>query len=145
MAKSVRDTMTTQPASVDRSKPISDAARVMRDENVGSLPVVEEGRLIGVITDRDIVIRLVAEGRDLDSATVGEAYSDQPVTVEPDQDLDDALRLMARYQVRRLPVAEGDRLVGILAQADVALEEKEKATGEVVQAISEPSGPTAAG
>jgi CBS domain-containing protein len=140
MAKTVRDTMTTDPASVDRSKPVVDAARLMRDQNIGSLPVVEEGRLIGVITDRDIVIRLAAEGRDFESATVGDAYSDQPITVEPDQDLDEALMLMARYQVRRLPVAEGDRLVGILAQADVALEEKEKTTGGIVQAISEPSG-----
>jgi CBS domain-containing protein len=140
MAKTVRDTMTTQPAAVDRSRPIVEAARLMRDQSIGSLPVVEEGRLIGVITDRDIVVRLVAEGRDLESGTVGDAYSDQPVTVEPDQDLDEALKLMARYQVRRLPVAEGDRLVGILAQADVAREEKEKTTGEVVQAISEASG-----
>jgi CBS domain-containing protein len=139
MAKTVRDTMTTQPASVERSRPVADAARLMRDQNVGSLPVVEEGRLIGMITDRDIVVRLVAEGRDLESATVGDSYSDQPVTVEPEQELDEALMLMARHQVRRLPVIEGDRLVGILAQADVALEEKEKATGEVVQAISEPT------
>jgi CBS domain-containing protein len=93
-----------------------------------------------MITDRDIVVRLVAEGRELESTSVGEAYSDQPVTVEPEQDLDDALTLMARYQVRRLPVTEGDRLIGMLAQADIALEEKEKTTGEVVQAISEPSG-----
>ena len=140
MAKTVRDTMSTQPASVERSRPVAEAARVMRDQNIGSLPVVEEGRLIGMITDRDIVVRLVAEGRDLESATVGDAYSDQPVAVEPEQELDQALTLMARYQVRRLPVTEGDRLVGILAQADVALEEKEKATGEVVHAISEPSG-----
>lgn len=140
MAKTVRDTMTTQPASVERSRPVTEAARLMRDQNVGSLPVVEEGRLIGMITDRDIVVRLVSEGGDLGSATVGDAFSDQPVTVEPDQDLDQALTLMARYQVRRLPVTDGDRLVGILAQADVALEEKEKAVGEVVHAISEPSG-----
>jgi CBS domain-containing protein len=140
MAKSVRDTMTTQPATVERSRPVAEAARIMRDQNVGSLPVVEEGRLIGMITDRDIVIRLVAEGRDLESTSVADAYTDQPVTVEPEQDLDDALTLMARYQVRRLPVTEGDRLIGMLAQADVALEEKEKTTGEVVQAISEPSG-----
>jgi CBS domain-containing protein len=140
MAKSVRDTMTTQPATVERSRPVAEAARIMRDQNVGSLPVVEEGRLIGMITDRDIVIRLVAEGRELESTSVGDAYTDQPVTVEPEQDLDDALTLMARYQVRRLPVTEGDRLIGMLAQADVALEEKEKTTGEVVQAISEPSG-----
>jgi CBS domain-containing protein len=140
MAKTVRDTMTTQPASVERSRPVAEAARLMRDQNVGSLPVVEEGRLIGMITDRDIVVRLVAEGRELESTSVGEAYSDQPVTVEPEQDLDDALTLMARYQIRRLPVTEGDRLIGMLAQADIALEEKEKTTGEVVQAISEPSG-----
>ena len=140
MAKTVRDTMTTQPASVERSRPVAEAARLMRDQNVGSLPVVEEGRLIGMITDRDIVVRLVAEGRELESTSVGEAYSDQPVTVEPQQDIDDALTLMARYQVRRLPVTEGDRLIGMLAQADIALEEKEKTTGEVVQAISEPSG-----
>jgi CBS domain-containing protein len=140
MAKSVRDTMTTQPATVERARPVAEAARIMRDQNVGSLPVVEEGRLIGMITDRDIVIRLVAEGRELESTSVGDAYTDQPVTVEPEQDLDDALQLMARYQVRRLPVTEGDRLIGMLAQADVALEEKEKTTGEVVQAISEPSG-----
>jgi CBS domain-containing protein len=140
MAKTVRDTMTTQPASVERSRPVAEAARLMRDQNVGSLPVVEEGRLIGMITDRDIVVRLVAEGRELESTSVGEAYSDQPVTVEPEQDLDDALTLMARYQIRRLPVTEGDRLIGMLAQADIALEEKEKTTGEIVQAISEPSG-----
>jgi CBS domain-containing protein len=140
MAKSVRDRMTSQPTTIERSRPVTDAARLMRDNNVGSLPVVEDGRLIGMITDRDIVVRVVAEGRDLDSATVADAYSDQPVTVEPEQDLDEALTLMARYQVRRLPVTEGDRLVGMLAQADVALEEKEKTTGEVVQAISEPSG-----
>jgi CBS domain-containing protein len=107
---------------------------------VGALPVVDDGRLIGMITDRDIAVRVVAEGRDLGSTTVGDAHTDQLVTVQPEQDLDDALALMARYQVRRIPVTDGDRLVGILAQADIALDEKEKVTGEVVQSISEPSG-----
>jgi CBS domain-containing protein len=139
MAKTVRETMTAEPTSVDRSQSLLEAARLMRDQDVGSLPVTEEGRLIGMITDRDIVTRGVAEGRDLASATVGDAYSPEPVTVEPDHDLDEALRLMARHQVRRLPVVERDRLVGIVAQADVALEEKEKKTGEVVEAVSEPS------
>jgi CBS domain-containing protein len=139
MAKTVRETMTAEPTSVDRSQSLVEAARFMRDQDVGSLPVTEEGRLIGMITDRDIVTRGVAESRDLASATVGDAYSPEPVTVEPDHDLDEALRLMARHQVRRLPVVERDRLVGIVAQADVALEEKEKKTGEVVQAVSEPS------
>jgi CBS domain-containing protein len=139
MAKTVRETMTAEPTTVDRSRSLVDSAQLMRDQDVGSLPVTEEGRLIGVITDRDIVIRVVAEGRDVVSATVGDAYSPDPVTVDPGDDLDEALRLMARHQVRRLPVVEGDRLVGILAQADVALDEKEKKTGEVVQAVSEPS------
>ena len=139
MAKTVRETMTAEPTTVDRSRSLVDSAQLMRDQDVGSLPVTEEGRLIGVITDRDIVIRVVAEGRDVVSATVGDAYSPDAVTVDPGDDLDEALRLMARHQVRRLPVVEGDRLVGILAQADVALDEKEKKTGEVVQAVSEPS------
>jgi CBS domain-containing protein len=137
MSKSVRDTMTAKPRSIDASQAIDDAARLMRDEDVGSLPVTDQGRLIGVITDRDIVIRVVAEGG-RDSATVADALSRNPVTVAPDDDLEEALRLMARHQVRRLPVVEDDRLVGIVAQADVALAEKEKKTGEVVEAISEP-------
>jgi CBS domain-containing protein len=139
MGKTVQDTMTTQPTSVERDRSVVEAARLMRDENVGSLPVVEGGRLIGMITDRDIAVRVVAEGREPESVTVGEAHSDQPISVEPGNDLDEALTLMARYQVRRLPVTEGDRLVGMLSQADIALEEKEKTTGEVVQSISEPS------
>jgi CBS domain-containing protein len=138
MAKSVRDTMTAEPRSIDSSQQIVEAARLMRDEDVGSLPVLEDGRLVGMVTDRDIAVRVVAEGRKPEATTVGEASSRDLVTVEPDHDLDDALLLMARHQVRRLPVVEGERLVGILAQADVALAEKEKKTGEVVEAISEP-------
>ena len=135
MATSVRDTMTTNPTSIDASKPVADAARIMRDEDVGSLPVSEEGRLIGVITDRDIVVRVVAAGRD-DSASVADVVSRNPVTVTPDADLDQALELMARHQIRRIPVVEEDRLVGIVAQADVARVGKEKQTGELVEAIS---------
>jgi CBS domain-containing protein len=138
MAKSVRDTMTAEPRSIDSSQPIVEAARLMRDEDVGSLPVVEDGRLVGMVTDRDIAVRVVAEGRKPEATTVREASSRDLVTVEPDHDLDDALLLMGRHQVRRLPVVEGERLVGILTQADVALAEKEKKTGEVVEAISEP-------
>ena len=136
MGKSVRDTMTNQPTSIDVSQSVGDAARVMRDEDIGSLPVTDQGRLIGVITDRDIAVRVVAEGR-ADSATVADALSRNPVTVTPEHDLDDALKLMARHQVRRLPVVEDERLVGIVAQADVALVAKEKQTGELVESISE--------
>ncbi|MGH2921366.1 MAG: CBS domain-containing protein, partial [Gaiellaceae bacterium] len=83
MAKSVRDTMTAEPRSVDSSQPIVEAARLMRDEDVGSLPVVDDSRLIGMITDRDIALRVVAEGRSPEATTVGEAFSRDPVTVEP--------------------------------------------------------------
>ncbi len=139
MTKSVRDTMTADPRSIALGDPIVKAARLMRDEEVGSLPVIEQGRLVGMLTDRDIAVRVIAEGKSSESTTVAEVFSRDPVVAEPDQDLDEALRLMARHQVRRLPVVEDDRLVGILAQADVALEEKEKKTGELVESISQPS------
>jgi CBS domain-containing protein len=138
MAKRVRDTMTPDPRAVAPDESIAEAARLMRDQDVGSLPVIEEGRLVGMLTDRDITVRVIAEGRSPQTATVGEVFSHNPVTVEPNEDLAEALRLMARHQVRRLPVVESDRLVGILAQADVALEEKERKTGELVESISQP-------
>ena len=139
MAKTVGDAMTQNPRSIGASDSVVEAARLMRDEHVGSLPVTEEGRLVGIITDRDITTRVVAEAAVLETTSVGDIYSREPVSVEPDHDLDEALQLMARHQVRRLPVVESGRLVGILAQADVALEEKEKRIGELVEAISEPS------
>ena len=139
MAKSVRDTMTANPRSITPGDPIVEAARLMRDEDIGSLPVTEEGRLVGMVTDRDIAVRVIAEGKSPESTTVGEVLSRDPVAAEPEQDLDEALRLMAQHQVRRLPVVEEDRLVGILAQADVALEEKDKKTGGLVESISQPS------
>jgi CBS domain-containing protein len=139
MAKSVRDVMTPGVRTVSGSQSLSDAAEVMRGEDVGSVPVVEEGRLAGIITDRDIVTRAVAERRDPQTVKVDEVASRELVTVEPDQDLDEALALMARHQVRRLPVVEEGRLVGMLAQADVALEAKEKKVGETIEEISKPT------
>jgi CBS domain-containing protein len=139
MTKSVRDTMTADPRSITPGDAIVEAARLMRDEDIGSLPVTDEGRLVGMLTDRDIAVRVIAEGKSAQTTTVGEIFSRNPVVAEPDQDLDEALHLMAQHQVRRLPVVEDDRLVGILAQADVALEEKETKTGELVESISQPS------
>ena len=139
MAMSVRDVMTPGVRTVSASQSLADAAEVMKGEDVGSVPVVEEGRLTGILTDRDIVTRAVAERRDPQTVRVEEVVSRELVTVEPDQDLDEALALMARHQVRRLPVVEEGRLVGMLAQADVALEAKEKKVGETVEEISKPT------
>jgi CBS domain-containing protein len=139
MAKSVRDAMTDDPRSIGAAESVVEAARLMRDEHIGSLPVTEDERLVGMITDRDITTRVVAEGSVPETMSVGDVYSRDLISVEPDKDLEEALQLMARHQVRRLPVVENGRLVGIVAQADIALTENEKKTGELVEAISEPS------
>src|SRR5919106_2744862 len=137
MAKSIRDAMTNNPRHVEPSTSVAEAAKLLKSENVGSLPVTEGDRLVGMVTDRDIVVRVVAEGKDVQSATVGEIASRDLVTIDPQQDLDEALRLMAKHQVRRLPVVEEDgRLVGILAQADVAQQGQDSKTGQVVEQIS---------
>jgi len=138
MARSVQDVMTQNPRTVEAAQMVVDAARLMRDENVGIAPVVEGGRLVGTLTDRDVAVRVVAEGRDPGSTSVRDVASTDLVTVDPQQDFEEAVRLMAEHQVRRLPVVEEDgRLVGIIAQADVAQEGDNRQTGQVVQEISE--------
>jgi CBS domain-containing protein len=139
MAKQVRDAMTSNPRTTSSSQSLADAAQIMKSEDVGSVPVVDEGRLVGVLTDRDIAIRAVAEGADARTTNVGDVASRELVTVEPEEDLDQALALMARHRVRRLMVVERGQLVGILAQADVAEEVKEKKAGELLEEISKPS------
>ncbi|MEN3341848.1 MAG: hypothetical protein V7644_1252 [Actinomycetota bacterium] len=137
MGESIRDLMTSNPHSLESGSSVLEAARLMRDEDTGIVPVVEGERLVGTLTDRDVAIRVVAEGKDASSTTVGEISSRELVTIDPQQGLDEALRLMARHQVRRLPVVEEDgRLVGIVAQADVAKHASEQQTGEVVEDIS---------
>ena len=137
MAKTVRESMTSNPCSIDTDKSVAYAAKMMRDEDVGIAPIVEGERLVGVLTDRDIAVRVVAEGRDPEQTKVTEVASRDVVTLDPQQDLDEALRLMARHQVRRLPVVEEDgRLVGVVAQADVSKQADDQRTGEVVEQIS---------
>ncbi len=137
MAESIRDVMTSNPRSLESGSSAVEAARLMRDEDVGIVPIVEGKKLVGTLTDRDIVTRVVAEGKTPESVTVGDIASRELVTIDPQQDLDDALRLMARHQVRRLPVVEEDgKLVGIVAQKDVAMHASEAQTGEVVEDIS---------
>ena len=138
MAKSVRDAMTEDPRSIGASASVVEAARLMREQHIGSLPVTEDERLVGMITDRDITTRVVAESAAPETTSVGDVYSRDLISVEPNHDLEEALELMARHQVRRLPVVESGRLVGMVAQADIALKDNER-TGELVGAISEPS------
>ena len=141
MVSSVREAMTEDPRSIGPSASVVEAAQLMREGHIGSLPITDDEALIGMITDRDITTRVVAEAADPTKTSVGDVYSRDLVSVEPDQDLDEALRLMARHQIRRLPVVESGRLVGIVAQADIALalSEDEKKTGELIEAISAPS------
>jgi CBS domain-containing protein len=142
MAKSVRDAMTENPRSIGVSASVVEAARLMREEHIGSLPITDDEALVGMITDRDITTRVVAEAADPQTTSAGDVCSRDIISVEPDNDLEEALQLMGRHQVRRLPVVENGRLVGIVAQADIALNlrENEQRTGELVEAISEPSG-----
>jgi len=137
MAKKINDSMSTNPCSIDAGKPVSYAAKMMRDEDVGFAPIVEGDRLVGALTDRDIAVKVVAEGRDPDSTLVSEVATSSLITVEPEDDLDKALELMARHQVRRVAVVHGSRLVGVVAQADVARDAKAKQAGEVVEEISQ--------
>ena len=129
--------MTSTPTAVTPETTAQEAAQLMKTEDVGSLPIVEDGRLVGVITDRDLAIRALAEGRGSETA-VTEIASKDVVTIDPQQSIEEAARLMAEHQVRRLPVVEEDgRLVGMLAQADVAQAGHDSLTGEVVHKISQ--------
>lgn len=132
----VKDVMTADPKTVTPETSVVEAARLMTNEDVGPLPVVEGGELVGIVTDRDLVVRVIAEGRDPESTLVGDVYSGRPVTVSPEDGVDRALALLGQHQVRRLPVAENGRIVGIVAQADLAREESNEAVGEVVEDIS---------
>lgn len=138
MAKTVNQVMTHDPQTIGTDASAVDAARIMRDADTGIVPIVDGQRVVATITDRDIAVRVVAEGSDPGTTRAIDIASRELVTIDPQQDLDEALRLMARHQVRRLPVVEEDgRLVGIVAQVDVARHASEKKVGDTVQKISE--------
>jgi CBS domain-containing protein len=137
------DVMTREPVPCEPGDSISRIAEIMKREDVGSVPVVESadsGRLVGIVTDRDIVVRVLAEGRDVSGATVRDAMTPNPATCREDDDVSRAVAHMAERQVRRLPVVDADgRLRGIIAQADIATRvQRDKTTGDMVEAISEP-------
>jgi CBS domain-containing protein len=136
----VRDAMSRDVSTAAATDWVADAAQTMRDEDVGSLPVVDGDHLVAILTDRDIVVRTVAARVDPGTVRVGEIASSELVTVTPDQSVDEAAALMGRHQVRRLPVVEDGRLVGMLAQADVALSADEAEAGEMLAEISQHDG-----
>jgi CBS domain-containing protein len=134
----IRHLMTVKPRTVGVGDSVVDAAKLMRGEDAGIAPIVDGDRLVGVLTDRDITVKVVAAGKDPASTKVEEIASTNLVTIDPEQNLDEALRLMAQHQVRRLPVVEEDgKLVGIVAQADIARHTDAERTGHVVEQISE--------
>ena len=141
MSQRVRDIMTSNPRTIDADKSVAYAAKMMREEDVGVAPIIEGEKLIGLLTDRDIAVRVAAQGRDPNQVKVRDVASTRLVTIHPQQDLDEALRIMAKHQVRRLPVVEEDgRLVGVVAQADIAREGDDTKTGQLVEEISESGG-----
>jgi CBS domain-containing protein len=139
MATKARDVMTQAPEYLKEDAPVREAAERMAGEDVGALPVCDTGgHLIGMVTDRDIVVKVIAKGGDLGSAKVSELTGDQPevVTVGADDSVEEALKTMADHQVRRLPVIDGDEMVGIVAQADLAKACPPEKAGELLEAIS---------
>jgi len=135
----VSDLMTSDPATVGPDDPCSRAAALMKEEDCGAIPVVRDGKLVGIVTDRDITIRAVAEGRDPKTLAVSNIMSADPITIAPDTDADEATRMMAEFQVRRLPVVENGRLLGIIVTAQLARRESSEEMGETIKEISEPA------
>jgi CBS domain-containing protein len=133
----VREAMTASPRSISSDANSVEAARLMVEQDVGSLPVVENDALVGIVTDRDLVAQVLAKDLDPKQARVGDVCTERPVVIGPEEPLDAALQRMAHEQVRRLPVVEDGRLVGILAQADVARVAEPTSTGQMVEEISQ--------
>jgi CBS domain-containing protein len=133
----IRDVMTPNPRTVSPDDTIQAAARVMQAEDTGAVPVVDAGRVLAVVTDRDIVVRVVAEGGS-PSTRVGDVASKDVVCATPEMSTREANLLMSEHQIRRLPVVENERLVGIVSIGDLAVKEgKDSRTGDTLQSISE--------
>ena len=140
--KKARDVMTKDLIYASPQDTVSHVAQLMKREDIGPVLIVdneESKRLVGIVTDRDLALKVVAEGRDPQTTYVEEVMTRKLITCRPDDDIDNAMKAMAQYQLRRIPVVEDDnKLVGIISQADVAtrVDEPEK-TAEVVKEISE--------
>ena len=137
MAKTARDVMTSGAECVGENETVVEAAKKMADLGVGALPICgEDERLKGMLTDRDIAVKVLAKDMDPGSTTAGELAEGKPVTIGADDSIDDALKTMAEHKVRRLPVIDGHDLVGIVSQGDLATQVDEKQVGDLVEAIS---------
>jgi CBS domain-containing protein len=128
MARTVEEIMTSNPRTVNVDDTVLEAAQVMRDNDIGDVIVVEDGQLTGILTDRDVVVRAVAEGRDAESTTVGDISTTGIQALEPDASVDDALRTMREHDIRRLPVVKNRRPVGIISLGDLAVEREPDST-----------------
>ena len=136
MAQTVEQIMTTNPRTVNVDDTVRDAAVVMRDSDIGDVIVVEDGQVTGILTDRDIVVRAVAEGRDAESTSVADICTSGIQAIEPDASIDDALRMMRDADIRRLPVVKNGRPVGIVSLGDLAVEREPDSTLADISAAS---------
>ena len=139
MAKKARDIMSPDCTCVGENDTVLDAAERLAELDVGAMPICgEDDRLKGMVTDRDIVVKVIAQGKNPASTPVSElATQDEVVTIGADDSIDEALRTMSSHKVRRLPVIDGRELVGIISQADIARNIDEEKVGDLVEAISE--------
>ena len=122
MARTIDEIMTHDPRTIESGSSVRDAARIMARADIGDVIVIEGGEVAGIVTDRDIVVRIVAEGGDPDSTSVGEACTTGISTLTPDQSIDDAIRMMREHDIRRIPVVKDGRPVGIVSIGDLAVE-----------------------
>jgi CBS domain-containing protein len=138
MAGTAREIMTENPEFVDGSTTVAEAARKLAELNVGALPVCDGDKLRGMITDRDITVKVVAEGKNPQDVKVIDLTQGEAITVGADDPIEEAMRTMGQYQVRRLPVIDGNKLVGIVSQADIARALPDAKVGDLVGDISQP-------
>ena len=133
----VRDVMTANPVAVEATTPVLKAAEVMRQKNIGDVVVQKNGKLCGIVTDRDIVVRVVAMGKDPKTTNVESACSEEMLTISPDQDTSDAVKLMRQRAIRRLPVVENGNILGIVSLGDLAVAmDRRSALGDISAAPS---------
>ena len=137
MGKTARDIMSSDADCVQESQTILDAAKELASRDVGAMPICgDDDRLKGMLTDRDIVVKVLAQGKDPSSTKVSELAEGKPVTIGADDSIEEALHTMSEHKVRRLPVIDGHELIGIISQADIARNLDDEKTGDLVEAIS---------